>query len=92
MPLVDPDLGQVLADHEKRIRDLERRPLGCLEYHDHFLVVCPALADLPPPTVYGGHGVGYYVLQTGYVWAWVDDSWVDSILLTDWLPPPTPTE
>ena len=91
MPLIDPSVGQVLADHEKRIRDLERRPLGCIEFHDHFYVYVFTLPELPPPDVYGGHGVGYFVEQTGYVWAWEDGTWSDGggRTLDDWLPDPT---
>lgn len=93
MPLIDPTLGTVLADHEKRIRDLERRPLGCIEFHDHFYVYCPLLSDLPPPEVYGGPGVGYYVEETGFVWALTGSpiSWNDGPgrTLDDWLPDPT---
>ena len=29
--LIDPDVTKVLGDHEKRISDLERHPLGCIE-------------------------------------------------------------
>jgi len=90
--LINADLGTVLLDHEKRIRDLERRPMGCLEFHDHFYVVCPSLVDLPPSPLYGGHGVGYYVTQTNLVWAWEDGVWDDTRTLDDWLPDPTVPE
>lgn len=89
---INDTLDRVLFNHEKRIRDLERRPLGCLEYHDHFYVVCPTLDDLPPPTLYGGHGVGYLVTATGFVWAWTGDpeTWNDGPgrTIDDWLPDP----
>lgn len=95
MPLIDPGLDDVLQDHEKRIRDLERRPMGCLEFHDHFYVVCPTLHDLPGPERYGGQGVGYLALETGFVWAWTGipdfgGVWDDGggRTLEDWLPDP----
>lgn len=93
--MIDAGLDKVLMDHEKRIRDLERRPLGCLEFHDHFYVVVPGLDDLPQPDIFGGPGVGYLVLATGFVWALTGDPlvWNDGPGRTigDWLPGPTPT-
>jgi hypothetical protein len=84
----EQSLDKVLSGHAKRIQDLERRPIGCLDFHDHFYVVLSMLRELPPPDVYGGHGVGYLVLETGYVWAWTGGTWNDGPgrTIDDWLP------
>lgn len=86
----DTGMDTLLSDHAKRLQDLERRPIGCIEFHDHFYVVLSTLRELPPPDVYGGHGVGYLVLETGYVWAWAGtpDTWSDGggRTINDWLP------
>jgi hypothetical protein len=95
MAVGDQGLESVLSNHEKRIRDLERRPLGCLEFHGHFYVVVATLRELPPAERYGGIGVGYLTLETGFVWAWsgTPPTFNDgggTRTLADWLPPPPP--
>lgn len=96
MAIVNGGLDAVLYDHEKRIRDLERRPLGCLEFHDHFYIVVQPYIDAPPEPIHLGPGVGALVRDTGRVWAVVPDGlggwvWADTGTIDDWLPDPTPT-
>ena len=94
--IIDPDISKVISDHEKRISDLERHPLGCIEYHEHFFVACRNEDDLPDvESGGGGIGVGYLVLDTGCVWAWTgipgfggvwNDGGDPCRSLDDWLP------